>query len=843
MGKEGLLQYKNNKFQVENSTWTSKLKIDLGTRSELESRSTSMILMKNYLLNALIELTSNLNCDYLMYLSKIYFIAEFRVITLQLFDGSDTRYSTNFGDKRILVSQSSLLCWIEPSFLSEYTKRDGRVKKSSLQKNNILRYRNHFNIMVKNNNVSSDRYSFIFIELNYFLFSIKNKKSNKRKLKAAEETLRIENHSDDNSDCEGILQRIDNAIGGAPAANSTVREPDAVANSENPPHVNNLFSTDRDDDIDRILEEQVQNSINRAADELNNTHINENDDSINQSVKRSNTRGYMVKSKSTAQLSATAAIPSYPIPMDISDANEKSRKRSREQLNSVPSTSGFNHPSNIDREAFNAYSNRLRKYDSIDSLDLTRSQSTHTLNNPLIGELRRSKRFSSQLITAGDRRSDREGSVQSESQIQCEMIEQSRRNEQYDSSTQLNSTRLRKITKSYFNKHQMYEQAHSSNAATHGSNRRLDTNANTIASHSNTASSAQQFDANRHQANDEPDDNSTNFNIDLNQQVVDVSDSLLDDVPIEPPSPSVVEEEGVRAYIARLTHVIPPTITAERNQMARDNLTSIIKGDLTIEAVLERRACVAHPIGYPRHFFRRDEFDNVKTKIFTLFAGLSTVHDDNPLRTISYTFKHYGTLIIICPTVEVMERVLRITTLPADLRNYKPTGEVGWTLATRKYDRNLFRKVMSFSTNNMRVETESRLSGNGMSTVAPMLFNRLVNCTLWREIDMRRGFDSRTRIIVEYFVGDDITVIQEAIGDLIPPTLWHDGNFYIVRFAIKRFDEGADLFNIPLDHRVIDKMISDLKLRYNSDRGIIDIIEDQRRRQQRNRIRFANQYN
>lgn len=300
-------------------------------------------------------------------------------------------------------------------------------------------------------------------------------------------------------------------------------------------------------------------------------------------------------------------------------------------------------------------------------------------------------------------------------------------------------------------------------------------------------------------------------------QQIDVADELLDDVPVTIAAYVERETAQVKAFIKRLLDSIPMQMKLELDLIIRDQLNGIIKGDLSISAILERRACIGLPIGYPQHFFAANEYDGAERIIYSLHGGIAVIKNGHPLNSISYVFKHYGSLIIICPTSAVLEEVLRISACPESERNYRPPGTPSWSLITRRYQPEIYRQVVSITTQDQSVRF------NGMRSIAPQIF-RGCNYGNWIRYGIRSSFNQtqrHARIIAEYYVRNDVDLIIQSIGNLIPPQVFLNGEFYLVRRASQRFDDGNDVFRIPLDEIVIERMKTELKLKYNPNRGVV----------------------
>lgn len=138
-------------------------------------------------------------------------------------------------------------------------------------------------------------------------------------------------------------------------------------------------------------------------------------------------------------------------------------------------------------------------------------------------------------------------------------------------------------------------------------------------------------------------------------------------------------------------------------------------------------------------------------------------------------------------------------------------------MITRRYQPEIYRQVVSFSTQDQAVRF------NGMRSVAPQIF-RGCNYGNWIRYCIRQSFNQsqrHARIIAEYYVRGDVDIITRSVGNQIPPQIFLNGEFYLVRRASQRFDDGNDVFRIPLDEVVIDRMKKEMKLKYNPHRGIV----------------------
>lgn len=326
-------------------------------------------------------------------------------------------------------------------------------------------------------------------------------------------------------------------------------------------------------------------------------------------------------------------------------------------------------------------------------------------------------------------------------------------------------------------------------------------------------------------------------------QTIELPADMLNAIPIAPTTPTVLEGEAVAQHVAEVMAMIQEHIRADIEisdndyiagvshgeflwmvyQHVHHNQTFVIKlkyiGSLSPDTVMMRRTAVALAMGHPFHFFVREELDRVINRLSQLHALVAGGAANDPTRCICKFILHYGAILIVCPNINVLGEVLRITERSAAERNYKTTNERPWTLIVRKYDPSMFAQSISVST------TDENVEDVGLRIAAPHLFPTAYFenwiCFDLRGREQRNGRTTTRRVIAEYHVGNDIGEINRAIADAEADVLWLGSESYHIRFAADRFSNVNEPFRLILDDDVIDSMLQELHVRYAPNLGVM----------------------
>lgn len=277
-----------------------------------------------------------------------------------------------------------------------------------------------------------------------------------------------------------------------------------------------------------------------------------------------------------------------------------------------------------------------------------------------------------------------------------------------------------------------------------------------------------------------------------------------------------------------------PPLPASRMGRAR-RLMTITQSHpcLTVMKVLENRALIIHPVLYPDVSFSIVDMLEVER---TVRAFLSTFYSEeqnlDPMNRVVTFIRHYGAIIIVCTSLDMMTNIMQLNLESAADRVYSSPGpdNTQCTLMLRKFDNSFFDCCISFSTKNQLCLNEEAMRNIAKAQVTEL------NTDDWFPIGARRGFEvEQNRVITEFYVNrDDTLALRRALEAVNAPRLRDNMYDYFVRFANERFGDNNVNVTIVGTTAVIQKFAEELNATYNPSRGVLTEADQVRMKQQSN---------
>lgn len=269
-------------------------------------------------------------------------------------------------------------------------------------------------------------------------------------------------------------------------------------------------------------------------------------------------------------------------------------------------------------------------------------------------------------------------------------------------------------------------------------------------------------------------------------------------------------EEGTVESDSEQSESDEEDINAILEAIDEKNLINDDSRKLTIHKILDHRSLVVTFEDYPTHFFTQEHFAVVSTKIRDTNANqfIKDPNPDNPLNKVVEIIHHYGAAIVICPTVIVMNRLMKLNNAVALRRTVD-----GKPFKVMRFTRALFKNMVSFSSDdvlNLR---------RGIGHLATS-FNDKFKPQEWTYMGGRRSAKNQDRSIYEYRIGDqDILFAQTLLG--VGLNFATNRNSYTMRLASRRFSE--DNFRLNPSHKVIEAYVEQLDVSYAPELGICSL--------------------